>query len=148
MSAEGHSQNLSVVTTELQDPAADKAHAHEEQPHDHATEVAHAWDHFQGKLERLLCLLFHPSSSSPSSRPTSISARRGNLIAIFFFAAARSALIAYFMLTLFKSFSFVTRTFVFSALFLAGMIFLSWWDSELGDPIKDRINPPSQSHVP
>ena len=52
------------------------------------------------------------------------------------------------MASMFKPFSFVTRNFIFSAIFLAAMIFLSLWDSETGDPIKDRINVPSQSHVP
>jgi len=57
------------------------------------------------------------------------------------------------MLTLFKQFSLVRSTFIFSAIFLAGMIFLSWWDSELrgiGDPIKIGSIPRCiiNSHVP
>jgi len=129
--------------------SADPAHPTEEIPHAHdqAAEVAHAWDHFRENVRFFACFLsiilltvaaFNVNFGSP-----------WNTVAIFFLAAARSGLIAYFMASMFKPFSFVTRTFIFSAFFLAGMIFLSLWDSELGDPIKDRINvPPSPSHVP
>jgi hypothetical protein len=58
----------------------------------------------------------------------------------------RCGLIAYFMSTLFKQFSFVTWTFFFGALFLIGMIFLSMWDSELkhfGNPIYNTKDPAS-----
>jgi len=63
----------------------------------------------------------------------------------------RSGLIAYFLASLFKDFSFVFRTLAFTAVFFAGMIFLSMWDSQLkgiGNPIKDRADVTSQSHVP
>lgn len=53
-------------------------------------------------------------------------------------AFIRCALIAGFMLSLFKRFSFLVAAFLFTALFLAGMIYLSMWDSTLnkvGDPI-------------
>jgi hypothetical protein len=121
-------------------PSEETAHAH-----DQATEVAHAWHHFHENVRFFACffgvVLLTVIAWSINFGPT------GNVIAVFFFAAARSALIAYFMATMFKQFSFVTRTFFFGAIFLAGMIFLSWWDSEIpgiGDPIKDRVNPPSQ----
>jgi len=131
--------------------SADPAHHSEEVPHAHdqASEVAHAWHHFHENVRFFACfltvILLTVAAFNVNFGPT------WNKVAVFFFAAARSGLIAYFMLTMFKSFSFVTRTFVFSAIFLAGMIFLSLWDSEvrgIGDPIKDRINPPSESHVP
>jgi hypothetical protein len=131
--------------------SADHTEHSEEAPHvhDQATEVAHAWDHFWENVRFFACffsvVLLTVIAWNVNFGPT------GNVIAVFFFAAARSLLIAYFMATMFKSFSFVTKTFFFGAIFLAGMIFLSWWDSELrgiGDPIKDRINPPSERHVP
>jgi len=147
MNAEGHSQD--PVVTVLHDPAHDREHAAHEQPHDHATEVAHAWDHFWENVRFFACffgvVLLTVVAWNINFGPT------GNLVAVFFFAAARCALIAYFMATLFKSFSFVTRTFFFCAVFLGGMVFLSWWDSELrgiGDPIKDRVNHLSPDHVP
>jgi len=125
--------------------SADPAHPSEETPHAHdqAAEVAHAWHHFWENVRFFACffsvVLLTVIAWSINFGPT------WNLVAVFFFAAARSLLIAYFMATMFKSFSFVTKTFFFGAIFLAGMIFLSWWDSELrgiGDPIKDRINHP------
>ena len=67
-----------------------------------------------------------------------------NYVAILILAALRSLLIAAFMFYLFRSFSFIFRTFLFSLVFLIGMIFLSWWDSTLphvGDPIRDYKNP-------
>ena len=133
--------------------SADPAHPAEETPHAHdhdqADEVAHAWHHFHENVRFFACffgvVLLTVITWSINFGPT------WNKVAVFIFAAARSLLIAYFMSTMFKSFSFVTKTFIFGAIFLAGMIFLSWWDSELrgiGDPIKDRVNVPSQSHVP
>lgn len=116
------------------------------QAHDQAAEVEHAWHHFHENVRFFACffgvVLLTVVFWNVNFGPT------GNKVAVFFFAAARSLLIAYFMATMFKQFSFVIRTFIFSALFLAGMIFLSLWDSELGDPIKDRINPPAERHVP
>jgi len=112
----------------------------EETPHAHdqAAEVAHAWHHFRDNAKFFACflgvILLTVLSALIDFGPT------GNVVAIFFFAAARCALIAYFMASLFKPFSFVTWTFSFCALFLAGMVFLSWWDSTLrgiGNPIKD-----------
>ena len=128
--------------------SADPVHHSEETPHAHdqAAEVAHAWHHFHENVRFFACffgvVLFTVIAWSINFGPT------WNFVAVLFFAAARSGLIAYFMASMFKPFSFVTRTFIFSAIFLAGMIFLSMWDSELGDPIKDRINVPSRSHVP
>jgi hypothetical protein len=131
--------------------SADPAHPSEETPHAHdqATEVAHAWEHFHENWKFFLCffgvVLLTVITWSINFGP------KWNVFFVFLTAAMRCGLIAYFMATLFKQFSFVTKTFFFGAIFLAGMIFLSWWDSELrgiGDPIKDRINPPSQSDVP
>ena len=121
------------------------------QPHDQATEVAHAWEHFHENWKFFLCffsvVLLTVFSSWFDFGPV------GNKIAIGFFAIARCGLIAYFMLTLFKQFSLVKRTFIFSAIFLAGMIFLSWWDSEIpgiGNPIRNKNPVPyaSPSRVP
>jgi len=119
------------------------------QAHDQAAEVAHAWHHFHENVRFFACflgvVLLTVVAWNINFGPT------GNVIAIAVCAVLRCGLIAYFMGTLFKQFSFVTWTFIFGALFLAGMIFLSLWDSEvrgIGDPIKDRINIPSQRHVP
>jgi lipopolysaccharide export LptBFGC system permease protein LptF len=148
MSAEPSSKDP-VVNTVFQDPEEDNAHHQHDAPHDQATEVAHAWEHFHENWKFFACffsiVLLTVISWSINFGPV------GNKIAVFVFAALRSGLIAYFMLSLFKTFSLVRSTFIFSAIFLAGMVFLSWWDSELrgiGDPIKDRINPPAQKDVP
>jgi hypothetical protein len=74
-----------------------------------------------------------------------------NTAVILVLAALRSSLIAYFLASLFHNFSFVFRTLAFTAVFLAAMIFLSLWDSQLrgiGNPIRDGANDTSQSHVP
>jgi hypothetical protein len=144
----GHQEPFVKAT--IQDRAHDEAaHAHE-QPHDQATEVAHAWAHFftdcRFFLVFFLIIVLTVATWSINFGPV------GNKFFVFLTAAMRCGLIAFYMLTLFKQFSLVKRTFVFSAIFLAGMIFLSWWDSEIpgiGDPIKDRIHtPPPPSHVP
>jgi len=65
------------------------------------------------------------------------------LWAILGLAAARACLIAAFFVWLIGSFSLVVRTIVFTIIFFIGMVFLSWWDSQLpyiGNPIKDRVN--------
>jgi hypothetical protein len=149
--------------------SADPAHPSEEtslvhDPHDQAAEVEHAWHHFHENVRFFACffsivlLTVIAWNVNFGSAPLTLSVLgfhiylgSWNLLVALFFAAARSALIAYFMATMFKSFSFVTKTFFFGAIFLAGMIFLSWWDSEIpgiGDPIKDRINPPAERNVP
>jgi peptidoglycan/LPS O-acetylase OafA/YrhL len=145
MSAQGHHQDP-VLTTVLHDPAEDMAHTRHEHPHDQASEVAHAWHHFQENVKFFACFL---SVILLTVFAFNVNFGRWNIVAVLVLAAMRSGLIAYFMASMFKPFSFVFRTFVFSAIFLAGMIFLSLWDSEIGDPIKDRINvPPPPSHVP
>ena len=127
--------------------AEDHGHAQE---HDHETEVAHAWEHFWENA-RFFAVFFSfvlitVIAWSVNFGPT------GNKIAIGVCTVLRSGLIAYFMLSLFKTFSLIRNTFIFCAIFLCGMIFLSWWDSEvpgIGDPIKDRVTPPATpSHVP
>jgi len=127
--------------------SADHIDHSEEAPraHDQAAEVAHAWHHFHENVRFFACFL---GIILLTVFAFNINFGRWNTVAILILAAMRSGLIAYFMATMFKPFSFVTRTFIFSAIFLAGMIFLSMWDSELGDPIKDRINPPTKSDVP
>lgn len=110
-------------------------------PHDQATEVAHAWHHFWENARFFACfltiILLTVLSANIDFGPT------GNMVAIFFFAAARSGLIIYFLAHLFKDYSFVFRALTFTIIFLIGMIFLSWWDSELkgiGNPIVDRYD--------
>jgi len=131
--------------------SADHTDHSEEAPqaHDQAAEVAHAWEHFHENWKFFLCffgvVLLTVITWSINFGPT------WNVFFVFLTAAMRCGLIAYFMATLFKQFTFVTKTFIFGAIFLAGMIFLSWWDSEIpgiGDPIKDRINPPAERNVP
>jgi lipopolysaccharide export LptBFGC system permease protein LptF len=139
-----------VLEKTIQDPAEDEAHHAHEQPHDHETEVKHAWSHFHENWKFFACfffvVLFTVAAWNINFGPT------GNKIAVGVTAVMRCALIAYFMLTLFKTFSLVRNTFIFCAVFLTGMVFLSWWDSEIpgiGDPIKDRIHQaPTPSHVP
>src|ERR1035441_9650016 len=127
--------------------SADPADHSEEAPHAHdqAAEVAHAWHHFRENVRFFACFL---GIILLTVFAFNINFGSWNTVAVLVLAALRSGLIAYFMASMFKPFSFVTRTFIFSAIFLAAMIFLSLWDSEIGDPIKDRINVPSQSHVP
>src|SRR5271155_5874191 len=105
--------------------SADHTDHSEEVPHapDQATEVAHAWEHFHENWKFFLCffgvVLLTVIAWSINFGPT------WNFVAVLFFAAARTLLIAYFMATLFKQFSFITWTFIFGVFFLAGMIFLS-----------------------
>jgi hypothetical protein len=56
-------------------------------------------------------------------------------------AVLRCSYIAFFMFMLFRRFNYIFAAFLFTALFLAGMVFLSWWDSTIpgiGDPIEIR----------
>ncbi len=129
--------------------------------HDHATEIAHAKEHFvENARWFLLCFLpiilltvagfvinFGTQHHS-INLDGFVFHFTGNLIAAFILAAARCALIAWFLSHLFKDFSFIFRTLAFSLLFLFGMIFLSLWDSEVkpglvGDPIYNWQNPAS-----
>jgi len=125
----------------LQDPAGDEAREHTH-PHDHASEVAHAREHLRENNFWFLCV-FLPVilmtfiafnvDFGPYNKPIT-----------WLLAAARSACIAAFLAHLFKEFSFVFRTLFFTLIFLAGMIFLSLWDSEvrgIGNPIKDVVHP-------
>jgi hypothetical protein len=121
----------------------------EETPHAHdqAAEVAHARHHFRENVKFFACFL---GIILLTVFAFNINFGSWNTVAVLVLAALRSGLIAFFMASMFNPFSFVTRTFIFSAIFLAAMIFLSLWDSSvkgIGDPIKDR-NPPPQSHVP
>jgi len=61
-----------------------------------------------------------------------------NTCVILLLAASRALLIAFFLRWLFRQFSLVFTTFLFIIIFFAGMVFLSWWDSNLphiGNPI-------------
>ena len=140
MNAESHSQDP-VVGTVLHDPAHDVEHHEEEQKpaeHDQATEVAHAWEHFHENWKFFACFL---GIILLTVFAFNVNFGPWNLAVTLLLAAARSALIAYFLATLFKQFSFVFRTLTFTAFFLAGMIWLSLWDSTIkapyvGDPIR------------
>jgi len=125
--------------------SADHDHSHDSAvpAHDQAAEVAHAWEHFWENARFfagfLTVILLTVAAFNVNFGPT------GNVVAIIVLAALRSGLIAYFMASLFKNFSFIFRTFVFTVLFFIGMVFLSVWDSPLphvGNPIVIR------SHVP
>jgi peptidoglycan/LPS O-acetylase OafA/YrhL len=128
------------VAATVHDPAKDAQHHDEHQvpeKQDHATEVAHAWEHFwenarffAGFLAIILLTVL----------AFNINFGRWNLLAILILAAIRSGFIAYFLAHLFKSYSIVFRTLTFTAVFLSGMIWLSLWDSTIksgyvGDPI-------------
>jgi hypothetical protein len=143
MNTEGSAHDP-VVTAVLHDPAKDKAeHAHE-QSHafDSPEEVAHAKLHarqnifwFIGFFSLVLCAVANYEFYGTT-----------NIYAILGLAAARCLLIAFFMNWLFSSFSLVFRTFLFTVIFLGGMVFLSWWDSTLphiGNPIYNYTNPKS-----
>ena len=140
-----------VIKTVIQDSAHDEVEHQHEQPHDQATEVAHAWQHFHENWKFFLCF-FGVVLLTVITFETNLGPH-WNQAFVIITAAMRCGLIAYFMLTLFKSFSLVRNTFIFSAIFLIGMIFLSWWDSELphiGNPIRNDNPAPysSPSHVP
>jgi len=148
MNAESHSHDP-VASAVLRDPAADAAHSHEEQPHNHAAEVAHAWEHFR---ENALFFAGFLSIILLTVLAFNINFGSWNIPVALVLAALRSGLIAVFLASLFKSFSIVFRTLVFTAFFLAGMIFLSLWDSQLrnfiGDPAREPASITAQSHVP
>ena len=144
MNAESRSQDP-VLTTVLHDPVADVLHAGQEQPHDHASEVAHAWDHFRENVKFFACFL---GVILLTVLAFNINFGSWNTPVTLVLAALRSGLIAYFLASLFKDFSFVFRTLIFTAIFLGGMIFLSLWDSQvrgIGNPIKDKAHPETQN---
>jgi hypothetical protein len=117
--------------------------------HDQAAEVAHAWHHFRENAfffaGFLTIILLTVTAFNINFGPT------GNVAAIAVLAVLRCSLIAYFLASLFKNFTFVFRTLIFTAIFFIGMVFLSLWDSSLprfGNPITNRNDPPSANHVP
>jgi RsiW-degrading membrane proteinase PrsW (M82 family) len=127
----------------LQDVKGDSERA-EHQPHDHDADVAHAWEHFRENL------FFFGGLFLPVILLTviafSVDFGSWNKPVTYLLAALRSGLIAFFLSTLFKNFSFVFRTLFFTIFFLGGMIFLSLWDSEvhgIGDPIYNYKDPKS-----
>jgi hypothetical protein len=129
--------------------------------HDPAVEVEHAWEHFRENA-RWFILCFLPviilsvlvfvcnfgNTPIAIDLPWNTYHVTGNMIFALIAAAARCALIAWFLSHLFKDFSFIFRTLAFSLFFLGGMIFLSLWDSEVkpdkvGNPIWDHQHPDS-----
>jgi hypothetical protein len=105
--------------------------------HDQAAEVAHAWKDLYRDIKIFACFLtiilltvlsFNINLGSP-----------WNLVVAFIFGGARLLVIAYFFICLVGSFSFLVRTVIFTAIFFAGMVYLSMWGSMLphvGDPIE------------
>ena len=125
----------------LQDPSGDEAREHTH-PHDQASEVAHAWEHFRENLFFFGGLFFPVILLTVIA--FNVDFGSWNKPVTYLLAAARSGLIAYFLSHLFKEYSFVFRTLFFTTIFLAAMIFLSLWDSEvhgIGNPIKDVVHP-------
>ena len=125
----------------LQDPTGDEAREHTHL-HDPAHEIAHAIEHRRENTRWfLLCFL-------PVILITFVAFNLDfgalNPWVTWTLAAARSLCIAFFLQHLFKEFSFVFRTLIFTIFFLGGMVFLSLWDSEvpkIGNPIKDVQHP-------
>jgi hypothetical protein len=67
--------------------------------------------------------------------------------AIFFLGFLRFTLIATFLFSLIRRFTFVVAALVFTVLFLGGMVYLSMWSSTLakvGDPITITTDHPSR----
>ncbi len=148
MSSESSSKDP-VITAVVHDPSHDEANLHEASSapgHSQEEEIAHAWQHFFSDC-RMFAIFFCVIVLTVVTWGINFGPT-GNFIFVGLTAAMRSALIAYYMLTLFKQFTLVKRTFIFSLIFLIGMIFLSLWDSEvmpgkIGDPIYDWIHPES-----
>jgi hypothetical protein len=99
--------------------------------HTHAEEVHHAWHHFRenayffaGFLALVLCAVVQFELSGQT-----------NYWWIFGLGSLRFALIGFFLFSLVRPFSLVVGTILFTILFFGGMVFLSIWDSQLGDPI-------------
>jgi hypothetical protein len=149
----------STIKALVHDPDADAHHEAVEQPHDQEAEVRHAWEHFHENWKFFACFLgiilltvfaFNVNFGNEPLKPKLLGFQLNfgswNLVAELVLAALRSALIAFFLATLFKSFSFVFRTLIFTAIFLFGMVWLSLWDSTIlpgtvGDPITDKNHP-------
>ena len=107
--------------------------AHAGAPHDSVEELKHAQRHaveniyFFAGFFALILIAVASYEFTPN-----------HLWQILLLAALRAGLIAGFFAWLLSSFSFMVRTIVFTIFFLAGMIFLSMWDSTLptfGNPI-------------
>jgi drug/metabolite transporter (DMT)-like permease len=115
------------------DHAEDLAHS-PQHAFDSPEEVAHAKEHalhniffFAGFFSLILLAVAYYEFYSTD-----------NVWIILALAAARSALIAGFLVWLFGHFSFVLRTILFTVFFFGGMVFLSLFDSKMpyfGNPI-------------
>ncbi len=140
-----------VIRGVLHDPQGDAARTAEHHAHDHATELAHVHQHFRENNLAFLgmflpVILLTVIAFNVDFGPTL------NPWVTWTLAALRSLCIAFFLATLFKGFSLVFRTMIFTIIFFAGMVFLSLWDSDLvnhhtgrgiGDPIYDSVHPNS-----
>ncbi len=126
-------------------------HAEDEVPHapahafDSPEEVAHAKQHATENLYWFGAFFIIVLFAVANYEFTGVK----NTWMILFLAAIRSLAIAFFLNYLFRSFSLVFRTLSFTVFFLAGMIFLSLWDSEvphIGDPIRIPASYYHQKH--
>lgn len=128
-----HSEDPAVKTL-VHDPEADIQEHAEHHAHSPEEEIAHAKEHarenifwFIGFFSLILCAVATYEFIGTT-----------NTWLILFWAAARSLLIAFFLNWLFRDFSTIFRTFLFTVVFFAGMVLLSMWGSTLpkiGDPI-------------
>ncbi|MCE0523066.1 MAG: hypothetical protein LV480_09165 [Methylacidiphilales bacterium] len=123
-----------LVKTTIHDPSGDVARHEEHHAHSPEEEIAHAKHHAIqniGWFIGFFCLILLAVANYEFSSAN-------NYWIILSLGAARCLLIAFFMNWLFREFSLIFRTFLFTILFFGGMVFLSWWDSELphlGNPI-------------
>jgi lipopolysaccharide export LptBFGC system permease protein LptF len=138
MNLESHSPDP-LVSAVLQDPVHDAHEEAKQQPHDQATEVAHAWKHF---YENAWFFAGFFSIIVLTVIAFNINFGPWNLYVALGLAVLRSGFIAIFLASLFKSYSLVFKTLTFTAVFLAGMIFLSLWDSTIRNFIGDPISLP------
>jgi hypothetical protein len=117
---------MSSAPTEQQDEVA---HGH----HDPAAEIEHARHHAVENNWFFLTFFCVVGLAVISYEFTA-----NGPLEIAILALIRCGLIIGFLFSLFKRFSLLVVAFLFTALFFAGMVYLSMWDSTLakvGDPI-------------
>ena len=136
-----------AIKTLLHDPEGDAERA-AGKSHDHAAEMAHVRAHFRENNLAFLGMFLPVILLTVVAFNVDFGA--WNRPVTWLLAALRSGCIAFFLAHLFKDFSFVFRTLIFTLIFFIGMVFLSLWDSDLvnhkndvgiGDPIYDKQHP-------
>jgi lysylphosphatidylglycerol synthetase-like protein (DUF2156 family) len=133
---------MSTEHAQPMEPAPTKQADTDPGAHSHEEEVHHAWLHFRENalfFAGFLCLIL------AAVVQFELSAEK-DFRWIFFLGALRVGLIGFFMFSLVKQFSLIVATFLFTVLFLGGMIYLSMWGSQVphvGDPIIIRTERPS-----